>query len=184
MGKKTEDSINVSRTAHGRDTKTADLDALIDSALDAYTTGEPPLNLSARILAAAHAVEPRQRPGLKAYPARPWTFAAAGWLAAAAMLLIWIRAHNLQIVVQPIPAAQRAQSTPPILSPFPATVSFKSASEQRAPEQTVPRTTHFQHAIRASIFSQAAQRPDRADALQPIAFAPIVISPIDGGEGN
>jgi hypothetical protein len=187
MDEKTENPLDESRAAHDWDAETAHLDAsnlvkLIDNALATYIAGEPPLDLSARILSAAHALEPRKRPGLQLGSTRPWAFAAAGWLAAAAMLLVWINAHNLQIVVQPRPAAtQLALSAPPTLSPSPApaAASFKSA-----PEQPAPRRPHVQPAIRAAVASKHDQLSGRDPILRPIAFAPIVIAPIGSGEGN
>jgi hypothetical protein len=177
MDEKTENPLNEFRAARGWDAETANLDTLIDNALATYTAGESSLDLSARILSAAHALERRKRPGLWLGSTRPWAFAAAGWLAAAVMLLVFINAHNLQIVVQPRPAAaQLAQSAPRALSPVrsPASASFKPA----------PRRPHFQQAVRAAVTGQQAQPSDRDPILRPIAFAPIVIAPIGSEEGN
>jgi hypothetical protein len=187
MNEKTENPINESRAARNRDLETASLDAsnldtLIDSALATYAAGEPRLDLSARILGAAHALEPRQRPGPQLRPTYSWAFAAAGWLSAAAMLLVIVNTHNLQIVVQPHPAAaQLAQSAPPTLSSFPTAAS---ASLKPASEQPITRVTHFQQANRAAVSNSHAQPSGRADILQPIAFAPIVMVPIGSGEEN
>jgi hypothetical protein len=179
MDEKTENPVNESRAAHLRDAEAANLDAIIDNALSTYTAGEPEPNLSARILGAVHALEPRRGSRLLHRPARIWAFAATGWLAAAAMLLIWIGARNLQIVVQSLPTAQRAQSAPPALSPSSTTASLKSM-----PEPPAPRMPHFQHPVRAAVSNPHSQATNRAETLQPIAFAPIVIAPIRSEEVN
>ena len=158
------------------DSKTANLDALIDNALGTYTAGEPRTDLSARILSAAHALEPRPQPGRLLRPTRPWAFAASGWLAATAMLLVWLNLHNLQIVIQPRPVAtQLALGATPTRSGFlnPAPTPFK----------TSPRPMHFQHAVRPFVPTPRARQSGRVSIFSPIAFEPIVIAPISSG-GN
>jgi hypothetical protein len=192
MDERTKNPLDESRAVHGRDAETANLDAdnldgLVDNALGTYTAGEPRRDLSTRILRAAHAFEPRQRSSLQHHPTRPWTFAVAGWLAAAAMLLVCINASNLQIIVQPRPAAtQLALNAPPTLSHIPTTTSssFKAAPAPPGPEQPAPRRTHFRHAIRASVSNTRALPTDRIGPFQPLAFAPIVLAPIGSEERN
>ena len=159
--------------------ESAHLDLLIDNALGTYTTGEPRCDLSARILSAAHALQPCQRSAFQFRPTGPWVFATAGGLAVTAMLFVWMSVRNLQIVIQPRPAAaQLALSAPPTLSDFPATAS---ASIKTAPDQPMPRVTHFQHAIR-TVSSSRGRLSDRANIFQPITFEPIVIDPIRSEE--
>ncbi|MGA9672969.1 MAG: hypothetical protein WBQ94_27375 [Terracidiphilus sp.] len=184
MNEKTENPLNESRVAPDRDSEHANLDMLIDNALATYTAGEPCLDLSARILSAAHVLEPRRRPG---FQLRPWAFAAAGWLTAAAMLLVWINARNRQIIVQLRPATtQLALSAPVRLSPLPtpASASFKAAQEKPGHEQPGPRVTRLQQAPRAAVSKQHAQLSDGDPILPPITFAPIIIAPIGSGERN
>lgn len=182
MDKKTENPLDGSRAVDARDSEIANLDTLIDGALGTYTAGEPGRDLSSRILGAAHVLEPSRRAGFHLPPPLPWVFAAAGWLAAAVMLLVWIDGRNLQIVVQPRPAAnQLAQSAPPTISPFHTTApsNLTSRAEQFGSEQSALHMTHFQHTVRTA---PHAGRSERAAILQPIAFAPIVMAPIGNGE--
>jgi hypothetical protein len=190
MDEKTRNPLDKSRPVNPWDEETAhpdavnleadNLDALIDNALGTYTAAEPSRDLSARILDAAHALEPRKRSGLRLLTARPWAFAAAGWLAAAAMLLVFIHARHLQIVVQLRPAAaQLALSTPPKPSPFPT-----PAPSNSAPKQAAPLLAHLQHTTSTAISLPHAQPSGRTTLLQPIAFAPIVLAPIGSEERN
>jgi len=179
MDEENNNPLDGSVEEHSRDSESANLDALIDNALRTYSAGEPRHDLPARILSAAHALEPSPRSELRRLTP-PWAFAAVGWLATAAMLLVWINARNLQIVIQPRSATtQLALSAPPTFQgfPTPASTSLKTAAEQPA-----PRITHYQHAIRATVPTPHGRTPDRDSVFHPIAFAPIVIAPISSGD--
>jgi hypothetical protein len=182
MDEKIENPLGDSSPALARSAENAYFDALIDNALFTYSAGEPRPDLSARILGATHALEPHQRPDLQRHPIRPWAFAAAGWLAAAAMLLVWFNARDLQIVVQPRPnATQLAQSAQSQLSPIStaASDSFKAA-----PEPSALHMTHFPRAIRTGVSTPRVHPLGPAEILHPIAFAPIVLAPIGNREGS
>ena len=131
------------------------LDAVLHRALGSYTAGEPSPGLAARIVAALPPAAPRSSPR-----ARIWAVAAAaGWLAATATLVLWIRLQPSPgaVFVRPAPAPGLA------VAPVPATAAAEP------PALAPPR-------------SRTAHTPSLSDeSFRSITFAPIELAPIRFG---
>jgi hypothetical protein len=140
-------------------------DTLIDDALANYTAGEPAPGFTARIVATAR-FEDRPEPRL----VRLGFLAAAGWVAAAALLFAWLVAHHGLQTNTPQPA-----SAAPVVA---------SATLAPSPAFPAQRLAHLAPPPRVATSLASVHRTQSAEAFHPIVFAPIVFAPISSEEAN
>jgi hypothetical protein len=143
------------------------LDGLIDEALAAYTACEPSPDFEARVLAAAAPLSAALPSVAARRPLTGRIVASTGWLAAAALLLICLRAERLQILIVPQQHPQQSSHSAAAAAPAipPPTSPVATAPAQPAPVPARSTQLLTSDARPAAVFAPIA--------IQPIQFAPI-----------